>query len=662
MKSIKTKLVIYFSILVLLSSIAIGVTSIRRAGNSLTEEAERGLSSLAFEAARLVDSRVQNQLNILETIAANADIQMMDFEIQQPILQREAARTDFLDFAVIEPNGTAYLLDGGTAPLGDRDYVVRAFKGERSFSDVTVNRVTNELSLLYAVPIDDNGKIVGVLVGRSDGVALSNTIDDTGYGNSGYAYIINREGTVIAHPNRDRVLNQYNPIEESKNDESQKSVAELFERILQEEAGVSSYSFEGNDLYAGYTPIDGTDWTIVITALREEALFAIPQLQKSIVVIMFIILLLSIIITYFIGDSVAKPIIKTIEHAKKIADLDVTADVSERFLARKDEVGLLSKSLQEITQSLRAIIQEVSSSSKEVAAASEELTATSEQSATTAEEVSKTVEEIARGASNQAENTEEGFSKASILGEIIEKNQSYIKNLNNASQKVSTVVNEGLKEVEKLSQITEESNGATKEIYDVIIKTNSSSDKIGQASSVIASIAEQTNLLALNAAIEAARAGEAGRGFAVVAEEIRKLAEQSSDSTKAIDEVVNELQRNAQDAVKTMERVAAISREQTSSVNNSKNKYISIEEAIKEAEAAVGKLNASETEMTNMKNAILDTLQSLSAIAEENAASTQQATASIEEQSASIEEIAMACEGLANLAQNLQSVINKFKI
>lgn len=662
MKSIRTKLVIYFSILILCSSIILGIISVQQASASVKLEVEKSLALLVSDASKLTQSRVETQIKALEMIAGRADIQSMDWAIQQPILQTQLERTSFLDIAVVQLDGTAQYSNGSTSQLGDRDYIKKAFSGEINVSDLLVSKVTNSVVLMYAAPIEKEGKIIGALIGRGDGNALSEITDDTGFGESGYAYIINSKGTLVAHPDREKVLNQYNPIEEVKKDESQRSVAMQFEKMLKEKTGISDYAFQGEDLYAGYTPIEGSEWILVIAANKNEVLSSIDSLQKAIIITTGIIIALSIVITYLIGNSIAKPIVRSMQHSEKIANLDISQDVPADLLKNKNEIGALSKSLQRITSSLREIIKEISNSSEQLAAASEELTATSQQSATAAEEVSKTVEEIARGAAEQARNTEEGSSKAILLGKVIEKDLSYMKDLNTSANNVKNVVEEGLKDIDNLSKITEESGEAAQEIYEVILKTNDSSNRIGQASSVIASIADQTNLLALNAAIEAARAGEAGKGFAVVADEIRKLAEQSSTSTKAIDGMVTELQSNAQNAVKTMERVSSISSQQTNSVINNRDKYILIEQAIKQAVKGVEQLNASGEEMENVKNEILDTLQNLSAIAEENSAATQQATASMEEQSASMEEIAGASESLSNLAQNLQSIIMKFKV
>ena len=662
MKSIKTKLIVYFSILMMLSSIILGIFSIQRASESLTVEAEKALRALAFEAARLTESRIDTQEKTLEMIAMREDIQTMDWEIQQPILKQQLEKSNFLDIGVIQLDGTAYFTDGSISNLADRAHVIKALNGEVNVSDMLISRVTNEIVFMYAAPIEREGKVVGALVGRRAGEALSDIIKDAGYGESGYAYMINNSGTIVAHPDKERVLSQWNPIEEAKNDNSLASVANLFDKILKERTGISDYSFQGKELYVGYTPVNGSNWIMVITADKNEVLHEVGQLQKGILIFVAAVLLFSMILVYIIGNSITKPIILTVKHSEKIAALDITQDVPKALTRKKDEIGAMARGMQTVTDNLREIIRQISDSSQQVSASSEQLTATSHQSATVAEEIAKTIEDISRSASDQAVNTEEGANKAFSLGKCIEKDQDYMNELNNASKKVVEVVNEALEEIEYISNMAEENDEAVKEINNVILKTNDSSNRIGEASNVISNIAEQTNLLALNAAIEVARAGDAGRGFSVVAEEIRKLAEQSSESTKLINEIVNELQSNSQSAVLTMKRVADISNKQNSGIINGRDKYRLIAEAMDEAMSYVEKLNASGQEMEDMKNQILNSLQNLSAIAEENSASTEEITATLEEQTASIEEISNASESLSNLAQSLQSIIMRFKI
>lgn len=662
MRSIKVKLIVYFTILVLLSTASVGFIAITKGGEVLTTEAEKSLTSLVAESVKVTESRVETQMKTLELISLREDIQSMDWEVQRPILQEQVEKTGFLDIGVVRLDGMVYYSDGTVNDLGDREYVKKALAGKTVVSDLLISRITNKVVLMYATPIEREEQVVGVLVGRRDGNTLSEITDDIGFGEEGYAYMINNNGNVVAHFEKEKVLSQYNPMLEALNDESEKSRAELFKKILEEKTGVSRYSFEGKNLYAVYEPVPDTDWILVITASENEILSEIPALRRNILTFVCIILIVSIVITYMLGRFIGNTIIKAVEYSEVISNLDITQDIEDIYLKRNDEIGTLAKGLQNITINLRDIINEINEASEQVASTSEELTASTQQSATAAEEVSKTAEEIARGAADQAQNTEEGSTKAILLGEIIEKDSAYMQNLNDDSNRVSKVVKDGLTEIENLYRITGESNNAAKEIYDVILKTNDSSNRIGQASDVISSIAEQTNLLALNAAIEAARAGEAGKGFAVVAEEIRKLAEESQTSTESINKIVQELQTNSQNAVKTMERISDISKEQTNSVINNKDKYMLIAEAMKDMEEAVKRLNVSGEEMDRMKSEILDTLQNLSAIAQENSASTQQVTASMEEQTASMEEIAAGSEGLADLAQGLQSIIERFKI
>jgi len=661
MKSIKTKLIVYFSILILVIAATLGIIVMQTVKRTIVSDAEGTLELLAEEGRKLVESRVEIQVRMAEMVAAREDIANMDWEIQQPILIREVEKSEFLSMAIVYPDGTTYDYSGIIINLGDRDYVKKAFNGEVGISDISVARGTEELSMMYAVPIKKESEIVGVLVARAGADFLSTVTDDMGYGSVGYAYLINGSGKTIAHPDRERVLEQFNPIEAAAVEEEYRPLAQQFEKILEEQRGVSTYIFGGRNIYCAYAPIENTDWILTITADEGEILYSLPILQKNIILPTLILLVLGIVIAYIIGSSTTKPIISIAKFAEKIADLNVKEDVPKKLLHRKDEIGSLAKTFQFVNDNLREFIIKILGTSQQVASSSEELTAISNQSATSADEVARTIEEIAKSANEQAKDTENGVLKTDELNKIIEEDLKDMEEINTVMERLIILKDDGVENIKSLIDKTKQSDEAIKTIYTSTVETNESAEKISEASKLIENIAEQTNLLALNAAIEAARAGDAGRGFAVVAEEIRKLAEQSTNSVHEINAMLQRLQEKSQNAVDIMQGILTIIKEQVESVQVTESKFHSISGEVEDVKTIVNRSMASAKKMDKQKTELSDIMQSLAAIAEENAASSEEAAASVEEQTASMEEIHNASITLARLAEELQEGITKFK-
>lgn len=380
---------------------------------------------------------------------------------------------------------------------------------------------------------------------------------------------------------------------------------------------------------------------------------------------MLIIIIVSTVASYMLGGYIVNPIVAITNVMKNLGQLDFRFDPKDpavKYFNRNDEIGTMIRSVKEMRDNVVDFVSVTTSSAEQLAATSQELTATSNQSSTAADEVAQTINDIARGATDQAESTTMGAERLMKLGEAIDEDKAHISRLSDASKQVSQSIKTGLEIVQDLEAKTKSNGEASKIVYESIIKTNESSTKIGEASMLIASIADQTNLLALNAAIEAARAGEHGRGFAVVADEIRKLAEQSSQSTKNIDLMVSNLINDAKMAVEKMTESTDLVKHQAVSVDLTREKFNEIETAMIQTEKIVELIERTSMIMAEQKDQVQEVIETLSAVSQENAASTEQASAAIEEQSASIAEISNASEDLSELAISLRQLIEKFKV
>lgn len=469
-----------------------------------------------------------------------------------------------------------------------------------------------------------------------------------------YALFVDRNLKSIGHSNKDEIGIVFD-------DEGVKSAA------IDEVPYSQKYYYESEDV-----EVLDISYPVIIDGEHIGSIsigYSMKNIQYTIkrnIVLFGIIILIVIVILGFVlfrtSNYAVKIIAKLQEYIGYMADGDFTKEIPDDLINKNDELGRISKSLEDMRNAIVAIISNVLEACEQLAASSEELSAISEQSAVSANEIAKVIEDIAGGASEQASDTEKGSISIFELEKLVTKNQDYIDNLNSAVVKVNDLKDEGLDIIKELTEKTSISNKFSKEVEEVILNTNESAEKIESASLMIKDISAQTNLLALNAAIEAARAGEAGRGFAVVAEEIRKLAEESNSFTDEIENIISDLTNETSKAVRTMEELENIVSSQAERVNLTNDKFNGIANSIDEVKIVIGGVNKSSEGIKLKKEDLIKVIERLSAISQENAAGTEEASASVEEQTAAINEIASSSEQVADIAEKLNKQVREFQI
>ncbi|MGM0549371.1 MAG: methyl-accepting chemotaxis protein [Bacillota bacterium] len=660
LKSLKSKQIMTIGLLVIVICLSLGLAAYLNTAKIIEVEIEERLIEKADDVGNLVRSRLDARLRELETIANQKVIKTMDWNQIQAYLAEETKRSDFATIALVQPDGLTNYINGNTLELGDRNYVKEAFAGNSYVSDMLISRAINKPVAMASVPVKRDGKIVGVLIARMLGEDVINIITDVKLKENGTAFMFNDEGTIVAHQNKDYVMEQLNPLEAAQS--TYGSLAKYMSKGLNNQSGSSKYKLAEEEFYGGYTAVEGTDWIVSVSAAEEEVLAGLNRMKSLIILISALILIIALIFVYYLANKLTKPIIEIADYAQKIAAGDLSQKVSAKILNKEDEIGQLANSFADMNLNLQSLIRQVMDIAGNLSASSQELSASGEEVAASAEHVGKAIQDVASGAEEQSAQVEETTSNIEEL--ILQINDVKLSSdkMDQQADNVMKHLNEGDSAVsQSVAKIKSVKNNST-EVANTISELGDLSNKIGEIVNLINNIADQTNLLALNAAIEAARAGEAGRGFSVVADEIRELADESASATDQISNLIKKIQKSVKNAVEKMGETEEVVDDSVNTIDITGQSFKEIDTAAANLRDFIEKISEKADVVNKSSNQIDTSVKEIAAVSQEAASNSQEVAAASEEQAASTEEIVSAAEDLANMANDLTEAVSKFKL
>lgn len=654
--SVKAKIIALLLISLLAAGVIVSGSGLYVVYQQTFASTETGMKNQATQLAGEVGSLFTSIHQNGKIFASDADFQSGDtgriqqkLNIYAPVVSG-VDRLSFLDAAgtrlAIAPYDSKNVGDS----LADRKF----FKDTKSdmkphMSEVIVSRANGQATMVVTQPIKDgNGQLTGMILQAVDLATLQNFLSNVKIGSSGIAAVVTEDGSIVAHSNKEMVIEQ------------RKVSGELLSSLNRQAGRMISYSdLQGRESWALCLPIADMNWHIIVSIPAAE----FKNGFYTSMIWMIVCLAAALFAVGFIARrfllKTLKPLSEVSEKVAVIGNGDLTVGIE---VSSKDELGQLSSSINGMTQNLRNLIQKVTQLADQVAASSEELTANAEQSAQAASQVAVSITETAQGTEKQSNTVDTTLKMVEEVADGVTMVAANTDTTAGIITKTAAAAKDGGIAIDKAVNQMHQIEDVVHQSAEVVAALGERSKEIGNITAVISSIAGQTNLLALNAAIEAARAGEQGRGFAVVAEEVRKLAEQSEGAAKDIAKLIYEIQVDTEKAVNAMANGTQEAKVGTEVVSIAGKAFNEIETMVENIVPLMNEAQAATQEAVKGTQKIVSAIQDIEVVSSIIAEQTQTVSAATEEQTASMEEIASASQGLAQMAEELQTAVNEFKV
>lgn len=482
---------------------------------------------------------------------------------------------------------------------------------------------------------------------------LSSYVHDISLLNTGYVVLVNKEGKII--------------VNSDKNTYSQDSVTgyDFWNKLKSqsEEEVYTVQAFEekinGEKVHIVVSKDEITDWTLVGFISSNETASVVSKIVNATISSGVISFVIGVVIALCVAMMFTKEIKMINKVMQAVADGDLTQRIAVR---KKNEFGTLENNFNDMIENVSILIKGVEERSGVIINASANISDISKTTTETTNQVSEAIQSVSIGAQGQAESTNNATKEVENLAQRLHETKAYVSDINDMSIETQQMSNKGLTIVDELIGKGEKSIENSKISKSVMDEMVQSIEKINFISNAIMEITEQTNLLSLNASIEAARAGESGRGFAVVADEIRKLAEQSQQSTDEIKKIVAEITDKSALVEKTLDETNKIISEQNESIQDTKDLFNTISSSINALTEGLDNIAKLNEQMDNSRVNVIERMEDVASISTETAAASEEVTASAQEVNATMHNLNQCTVELDEIAIALKEAINKFKL